>query len=94
MELHDTETAVKFGTRKDCQQWIDERVIRFKLKMVKVGHPDLARGVTFVPQKCDGEIVHRLEEGFRESGTDEPLGNYAAPSKHDGQWMAVMGLQG
>jgi len=93
MTTHSTDNAVRFGTRKDCQSWIDARIVRFKLKMVRVGHPGLAGGVSYEPQKCDGSIFCKLDEDFKRSGTDEPLRNYAEPSKRDGAWVAFMKLR-
>ena len=48
---------------------------------------------THVPRKCEGKIISTLSEGFRESGTDEPLKNYAAPVKRGDKWLAVMELR-
>jgi hypothetical protein len=89
MELHEKEGAVKFDSRKECQEWIDERVVRFKLRMVKAATATPGE-YTFVPQKCDGQIVHTKTEDFKKSATDEPLKNYASPLKDDGKWLAVM----
>lgn len=87
MTLHDAETAEQFDSKKDCQSWINERVVRFKLKMV----PHSIDGeMTFVPQKCDGQIISTESEDFKSMATDEPLKHYAEPLKKDDRWMAVM----
>lgn len=92
MTLHDTENAVKFESRKECRKWIAKRIVRFKLRMVKT--LTITPGeFTYVPHKEQGKIICTLDEGFEESGTDEPLKNYAEPTKQDGEWLAVMKLQ-
>ena len=88
MNLHDADNATIFETREACLQWIGSRIVRFKLKMAKARTPDGKE--TYVSQKFDGKIINTLVEGFEESGTDEPLANYAAPVKQNGQWLAVM----
>jgi len=95
MTLHDKDKAVKFDTRKECQEWIDARVVRFKLRMVKMRMPakplpNEADTYEYIPKKTDGKIINTLAEDFAPSGTDEPLGNYAEPVQSDGKWMAVM----
>lgn len=92
MALHNEEDAVKFGTRKACQAWIDSRIVRFKLRMVKHRIAGTRDEITFVPQKCDGSILNILDEDFKKGGTDEPLRCYAEPSKRDGSWVAFMKL--
>jgi hypothetical protein len=92
MDIHDTETADKFDTKDECRQWINDRVVRFKLRMVRARTPE--GKLTYIPQKCDGKIVVITSEGFKRSGTDEPLSNYAAPMRQDDKWFAVMKLRG
>jgi hypothetical protein len=87
-----SEPANTFDTRDDCLEWINDRIVRFKLKMVAARTP--AGDPTYVPQKIDGRIHDSTAEGFKESGTDEPLSNYAAPKKQDNKWVAYMKLQG
>lgn len=89
MDIHDEDQAAKFDTRQECKEWIDDRVVRFKLKMVKA-QTRTPGEFTFVPQKFGGTIHCESAEGFKSSGTDEPLSNYAEPVKKDGKWMAVM----
>ena len=91
MKLHNENSAPRFDTKDECWQWIDQRVVRFKLKMVKAQTSD--GNFTFLPQKCDGKIINTSIDGFKEDGTDEPLRNYAAPAKLDNKWLAVMRLQ-
>jgi hypothetical protein len=87
-----TENANQFDDREACLQWIDDRVVRFKLRMVKAATQTPGE-FTYIPQKEEGKIVNTLAEGFKESGTDEPLSNYASPVKQDGKWLAVMMMQ-
>jgi len=91
MELHDTENAAQFDTKVECQAWIDSRVVRFKLRMVNVTRPGAA--TTYDAQKFDGKIHNTRAEDFKESGTDEPLKLYAAPTKQGEVWMAAMVVQ-
>ena len=87
-----TDGAELFDDRVACQRWIDERVVRFKLKMVRARTPDGEE--TYIPQKFGGRLVNTKAEDFKASGTDEPLSNYASPVRQDDKWMAVMRLQG
>jgi len=84
-----TENAAKFDTQEACLAWIDERIVRFKLRMVKT-HTETPGNYTYVPQKCEGSIVSTLNEGFKAQEFDEPLELYAAPTEQDGKWLAVM----
>ena len=93
MAIHDTETANKFDTRIECRSWINDRVVRFKLKMVKAQVPNEPDRFTYVPQKFDGKIVDTQVDGFKETSGDEPLSKYASPTKEGAKWMAVMRLQ-
>ena len=94
MTLHNKDSAVKFNTREECQGWIGDRIIRFKLRMVKVPVIGSPGDVTYEPQKCEGAIISKSIDGFKLSGTDEPLSKYASPKKEDGTWMAVMNVRG
>jgi len=87
-----TENATQFDDRESCHQWINDRVVRFKLRMMK-SRTETPGKFTYVPRKEQGQIVNTLDEGFKESGTDEPLSNYAAPVKKDDKWLAVMQMQ-
>jgi len=91
MTLHDVENAATFDTKAECLQWIDDRIVRFKLKMVPAVTTE--GKATFVPQKVEGKIMNTTIESFENSGTDEPLSNYAVPRKSGDLWLAVMDLQ-
>lgn len=91
MTVHNAEKAEKFNTKDECWDWINSRIVRFKLKMVRV--KDESGQPSFAPQKCDGQIINTLTEGFKPSATDEPLKAYAEPVKDGDQWMAIMRLQ-
>jgi len=93
MALHDTENAVKFESREDCLHWIEDRIVRFKLKLSHGQDKDGNFAVGPL-RKADGKIMDTKAEGFKEGGIDEPLKNYAEPSKQDGEWLAIMRLQG
>jgi len=93
MAVRNADAATKFDSREQCQAWINSRVVRFKLKMVKAQIAGSPGEITFVPQKCDGKIVDTASDGFTASGTDEPLANYAAPELHNDKWVAVMKLR-
>lgn len=86
-----TENANQFESREECLKWIDERIVRFKLRMTKV-MTNTPGEFTYAPQKEQGKIMSTLAEGFKKSGTDEPLSNYASPIKKGGKWLAVMKL--
>lgn len=88
MTLHNAEKAEKFATKSDCWDWINERIVRFKHKMVPAMDPEGKK--TFVPQKCDGQIVNTSLEGYKSTATDEPLKSYAEPVKSGDEWMAIM----
>lgn len=93
MALHATKTASKFDTREACRNWINDRVVRFKLKMVKARVSDNPDKFTYIPQKFDGKIINTKSGEFKETAGDEPLGKYASPTKENNKWMAVMRLQ-
>ena len=92
MELHDTENAPKFPTETECLEWINSRIVRFKLK---VQHGVDAEGAFAIGNivKAAGRIVVTTTEEFESSSLDEPLGNYAFPLEQpDKTWLAVMGM--
>lgn len=92
MELHDTENAPRFDTKTACLEWINTRIVRFKLK---VQHGVDAEGAFAVGpiMKASGRIVVTTSEEFKPYSLDEPLGNYAFPlQQEDKTWLAVMGL--
>lgn len=94
MKLHDTDNANEFETRKACQDWINNRVVRFKLRMTRMRLPvstdPTGDAFEYVPRKTDGKIIDKTADGFKPSGTDEPLKNYAEPVQNGGVWVAVM----
>lgn len=88
MDLLDEDKASTFNTRAECLEWIQERVIRFKLAVNDVVLPN---GVTGLSQrKTDGRILSTKAEGYKPGGLDEPLKRYAKPVRQNGKWMAVM----
>jgi len=89
MTLHDQDTATKFETKEECLQWINDRVVRFKLK-IGLGKDKDGKTVPGQLRKADGKILNTKAEGFQPGGTDEPLDNYASPEKRDDVWMAIM----
>lgn len=91
MALQDADNAAKFNTRQECWDWINQRVVRFKLKMVPAMTPDGKS--TFAPEKCDGQILNTLAEDFKPGHTDEPLKVYAEPVQQGEVWMAAMRLR-
>ena len=92
MDLHDEENAERFDTRPKCQEWIDQRIVRFKLRMIPYRTmPD--DPVQYAPRKEDGQIVDTTAEGFKGGGIDEPLSNYAEPLRKGDKWFAIMKLQ-
>ena len=93
MELYDAETANKFKSRPECQSWIKDRIVRFRLKMIKTRVPGVEVKFTYVPQKFDGKIININSDGFEDLVGDEPLNKYASPVKKAGEWLAVMRLQ-
>jgi len=92
MTLHDQENAVKFDTEAECASWIADRIVRFKLK---VSHGKTPEGTFAIGalRKDEGKILDTKVEGFKSGGVDEPLSNYAEPTKQNGVWLAVMKLQ-
>jgi len=92
MPLHDTENAVKFSSKQECRTWISERIVRFKLRMVKV-QTQTPGEFAYAPQKESGKIFCTSDDDFVKSGTDEPLKNYAEPIKQGDEWMAIMRVQ-
>lgn len=94
MELYDTKTASKFKTQSECRSWIKDRIVRFRLKMIRTPVSGTKLKFTYVPQKFDGKIINIGSDGFKELVGDEPLNKYASPVKKDGKWLAVMHLQG
>jgi hypothetical protein len=92
MTLHETENAAKFDTKQECQAWIDDRIVRFKLRMMKAATQTPGE-FTYVPKKEQGMIICKLNEDFKKSGTDEPLSNYAEPVKQEKTWLAIMRVQ-
>ena len=93
MTLHAKDSATKFATKPECQAWIDDRVVRFKLRMVKAQVAGSPGETTYVPQKCEGAVISKSIDGFKPSGTDEPLSNYAAPQRDGGVWLAIMNVK-
>jgi hypothetical protein len=89
MKLHGEDQAEHFDTRGECQQWINDRIVRFKLKIANGRDKDgnFACGPL---RKTDGRILNTTAEGFKGGGIDEPLSNYAEPVQRDGKWLPVM----
>ena len=85
-------SVAKFDSKKECQEWIDDRIVRFKLRMIKA-QTQTPGEFTYVPKKEQGMIICKSNEDFKESGTDEPLSNYAEPVKQDANWLAIMRVQ-
>lgn len=91
MKIHNA-NATTFETKQECQDWIDKRVVRFKLK---VAHGRDGKGNFAVGQlrKTDGRIIDKTIDGFKPQSFDEPLDNYAEPVLENGKWLAVMRVQ-
>jgi hypothetical protein len=91
MTLHGTENATSFETERACWDWINSRIVRFKIKMARKRLPE--GGSTFVPEKYNGDIIDTAIDGFVKNEDDEPLKLYAAPSKQGSKWLAVMKVE-
>lgn len=88
MKLYDEAGAKTFATKADCQKWIRDRAVRFKLAVEPV---ELPNGETVLTQrKTDGRIVDITADGYKAGGLDEPLKRYAKPVRQGDRWMAVM----
>jgi hypothetical protein len=92
MELYDAENATRFDTKVECESWISDRVVRFKLKVVH-GKDQSGNFALGTMQKSDGRIVVMSSDEFKLTSLDEPLANYAfALEQEDKTWLAVMGM--
>ena len=65
-----------FTSRALCQSWIDDRVLRFQIKMHLVETPG---GLVAVPQKGPGKVVLSASPDYKKMAYDEPLSRYAEP---------------
>jgi len=88
MKIH-TENAQTFDSEQDCQTWIGNRIVRFKLKVQHAQDRDgnIAIGAM---RKADGRILDKTVDGFNPRPYDEPLDYYAEPVKTEDKWLAVM----
>lgn len=92
MKIHNAD-ATSFDTKAECQAWIDDRIVRFKL-IASHGKDKNGKIVVGALQKTEGRILNKTIEGFKEQAYDEPLTNYAEPVKEDDKWLAVMQVRG
>jgi hypothetical protein len=88
MALYDEDKASTFNTRAECQEWIKDRVIRFKLAMGNVMFEDGVAGLS--QRKADGRILNIKSEGYKSGALDEPLKKYAKPVRSGTKWLAAM----
>jgi hypothetical protein len=88
MKIHNA-NATAFDTKQDCQDWIDSRVVRFKLR-VHHGKDKDGNFIVGAMQKSDGKIIDKTADGFKPQAYDEPLTYYAEPVSEDDKWLAVM----
>ena len=87
-----------FGSREECQCWIDSRVIRVSYAMGKVTMPGFETAAAPVPdmwtlalQKQGGIVLDPTQSDYIKSDVDEALSKYAKPVRQGRSWIAFMG---
>ena len=75
-------------TREACQEWIDQRVMRFKNYFVHFQRPN--GEFTCALQRGEGSVVDTKAASYKKDAFDEPLSRMAKPARDGEVWRAVI----
>jgi hypothetical protein len=85
--LQGADSAPSFASRAECKQWIDNRVMRFSIKIAAVAGPG---GPIVTTQKNLGRVIDTTKPDYQKMATDEPLKKHAKPVKDGAVWRAAI----